>query len=114
MFKTITVISLREDTDPEDFFKYHAGPHAEDALAIAGGKMIKYVINRVVNQMGGEHNYFDFVEMWWESKAAHDEYVKRGRDYITASGKTPSADFESRGGVFEFKVQVEEKEIPTS
>jgi hypothetical protein len=114
MYKTVTVISLRQGTDPDEFYKYHTGPHAQDALKVSGGKMIKYVINRVVQPLGGENKYFAFVEMWWESKEAHDDYVKNGRTFITASGKTPSEDFESRGAVFEFKVLVDEKEIPTT
>jgi len=113
MYKTITVISLRKGADPDELYKYHIGPHAEDALKISGGKMKKYVINRVMKTLGGENRYFEFVEMWWESKEAHDEYVKNGQTYITSSGKTPSEDFESRGAVFEFKVMVEEAEIPT-
>jgi hypothetical protein len=113
MYKTITVLSLRDGTDADEFFKYHIGPHAEDALKVSGGKMKKYVINRVVQNLGGENRHFEFVEMWWESKEAHDEYVKNGRTYITASGKTPSEDFEARGAVFNFKVLVEETEIPT-
>ena len=113
MYKTITVISLLEGTDPDEFYKYHIGPHAEDALKISDGKMKRYVINRVMQPLGGENRYFEFVEMWWESKEAHDDYVKRGKTYITSSGKTPSEDFESRGAVFEFKVMVEETEIST-
>lgn len=114
MYKTITALSLKEGTDPDEFYRYHIGPHAEDALKVAGGKMKKYVVNRVIQPMGGENKYFEFVEMWWESKEAHDEYIEKGRSFITASGKIPSEDFESRGGVFEFKVLVEETEIDTN
>lgn len=114
MYKTITVLSLRKGTDPDKFFEYHIGPHAEDALKVADGKMKKYVINRVVQNMGGENKYFEFVEMWWDSKEDHDAYVERGRDFITASGKTPAEDFEERGGVFKFKVLVAEREISTN
>ena len=111
MFKTMTVLSLKEGYDQDEFFNYHIGPHAEDALKVAGSGMKKYVINRVKKQIAGKDRYFDIVEMWWESKAAHDEYVQRGQTHLTPSGKTPTEDFESRGAVFQFKVEVEEHEI---
>ncbi len=112
MFKTITVFSLRPDTDPDEFFKYYVQSHALDAVKAGAGKMKKYVTNRVVDVMGGQTEIFGITEIWWENKADHDEYIKRVQTMLAASGKNMAADFVSHGGVIEYKIHVEEKEIP--
>ena len=112
MYKTITVYSLQEGTDPDEFFKYHTEVHINDAKKAAGGKMRKYVVNRILEVMGGKDpKVFGLVEMWWDNKEAMDEYSRVSPTIKTANGKTPSQDFEDRGGVFEYKLHVEEKEI---
>ena len=114
MYKTITVLSIKEGTDPDAFIKYHTQSHALDARKIGGSGLRRYVVNRILEVMGGQtKKYFALVEMWWENKGAHDAYAQKGRTFKTASGMNPSEDFEAHGGIFEFKLHVEEYDIPS-
>jgi uncharacterized protein (TIGR02118 family) len=112
MFKTITVISLRPGVDPEEFFKYHTEVHSLDAIKAACGKIKRYVINRLVQMMGGkEQKFYGLVEMWWDSKEDCEAYSKMIYTFKAASGISLSEDFESHGAILEYKIQVEEKEL---
>ena len=113
MFKTITVYSLREGTDPEEFLQYHLNVHAKDAIELSKGGMAKYIINQGVTRIDGNEAIRGLVEIWWKNRKVHDEYISKSKDYVKSSGMTPGEEFGSRGGVFEFKVFVEETEIST-
>ena len=111
MYKTITVYSLPEGTDPEEFWKYHTEVHALDVKKVAGPLLKEYVINHVIEVIRGEPKFWGLIEMWWESKQAREEYFERAEYVKAASGKTPLEDFVSRV-ISGFSVHVEEKEIP--
>ncbi|MFC1989417.1 EthD domain-containing protein [Chloroflexota bacterium] len=110
MYKTVSIFSLPEGTDPEEFWKYHTEVHATDVKKAAGNTLKKYVLNRVVTVERGEPKFWGLIEMWWENKEARGEYPKRSESVKTASGKTPLEDFRSRV-ISGFGAHVEEKEI---
>ena len=103
MLKMITVYSLPEGTDPDEFWKYHIEEHALDFKNAAVPLLKKYVINRVVEARRGEPTFFGLIETWWESEEARQEYNKRS---YPKKGEFGSRVSES------FTALVEEKEIP--
>ena len=112
MYKTMTVYSLPEGTDPDEFWKYHTQVHALDVKNAAGPLLKKYVVNRVLDVSSGQPKFFGLIELWWASKEAREEYYgKRVKTFKLASGKTPPEDFASRA-ILGFSVHVEEQEIP--
>ena len=110
MYKTMSVYSLPEGTNPDEFWKYHTEVHAMDVKKAAGSTLKKYVINRVVNVTRGEPKFFGLIETWWESKEARDEFIESVQTIKAANGKTIMEDFRSRV-ISGFAVNVEEKEI---
>jgi hypothetical protein len=110
MYKTMSVYTLPEGTDPDEFWKYHTQVHAIDVKKAAGPTLKKYVINRVIDVLRGTPNFFGVIEMWWESKAAREGYSERAKLVKTATGKSPPEDFGARV-INGFSVHLEEKEI---
>jgi len=111
MYKTISVYSLPEGTDPDEFWKYHTEVHARDVRKAAGPELKKYVINRVVEVIRGEPKFWGLIEMWWESKEERDKYPEKAARVKAATGKTPPEDFRDRV-IAGFGAHVQEKEIP--
>lgn len=110
MIKRVTVYSLLEGTDPDEFWKYHQEVHAPDFVKLAGPGLKRYVIHRVTKVIRGEPKFFGFVETWWESEKAMEWSAENVKAHKTAEGKTILEDFFSRitDG---FMVQVEERVI---
>jgi uncharacterized protein (TIGR02118 family) len=111
VIKSISVYSLPAGTDPDEFWKYHTEVHAKDVVKIAGPALKKYTINRVVEVRFGQPKFWGVIEMWWESKEAARDYIKRASLIKTPNGKGIPEDFGSRV-IEQFGAQVEEKEIP--
>jgi uncharacterized protein (TIGR02118 family) len=72
MLKRITVFSLAEGTNSDEYWKYHTAAHASDVLK-ALPRPSKYVINRVTRVVSGEPKFWGFVETWWDSEEAMNQ-----------------------------------------
>jgi len=96
MIKRVTVYSLPEGTDPDEFWKYHQEVHAPDFVKLAGPDLKRYVIHRVNKVIRGEPKFFGFVETWWENEEAMERSVQNVAAHKTADGKTVQEDFFSR------------------
>ena len=109
MIKRISVYSLPEGSDPEEFWKYHKEVHAPDIKNGAGSRLKKYVIHRITKVIDGKANFYGFVETWWDNEG--DVEKGFGGGFLkTPSGKNPHEDFLSRVTDF-FHAEVEEKVI---
>ncbi len=103
MIKTMTALSLQDGTDPEEFWRYHIGIHAEEVRAFTSAR--RYVISRVDDVVYGVVDFFDMVELWWDSREA-----------LGARRASPSAahaveDFRRRGGLYTYRTVVEERMV---
>ena len=108
MIKRVTVCWLPQGTDPDKFWKYHKEVHAVDVIRVAGPRLKKYVINRVVKPIYGTPTFFDLIETWWDNEEdMHQAFDVDIRNAKLPNGKTISEDFWSQvaGG---FAVVVEE------
>lgn len=110
MIKKITVYSLPDGTDPDEFWKYHTEVHAADIKKVAGLRLRKYVINRVTKVGAGQPNLWGLVETWWESEEAMNEVLGEIDSIRTPDGKTIWDDFWARV-TDAFTAEVEEREV---
>lgn len=110
MIKRVSIYSLPEGTDPNEFWKYHTEVHASDIKRAGGPRLKKYVINRVTKVVSGKPKFWGMVETWWESEKAYEEATKDINALRTPEGKTIWDDFWSRT-TEGFSSVVEEKEI---
>jgi len=98
----MSIYSLPEGTDPDEFWEYHTEDHAVDFVKVAGLRLKKYVINRVIDthpvspMLSEETKFFDIVETWWENEEVMNQVYKEIATVKTASGKTIQDDFLSR------------------
>ena len=110
MYQTISIYSIADGTDPDEFWHYHVNVHAVDVANAVGPELKKYVIKRVVGTVKGNPKHFGMVEMWWDRRESRIKNFEAADKIITASGKNIGEDFASR--VFmEWYVEVEEVEI---
>jgi hypothetical protein len=100
MYKWMGAFQLPVGTDPEEFWKYHTQRHAQDVLKAAGSslpKLRRFSVNRINGIADGNPGWWGMVEMWWDDRAAHQEYLANAREfYDTPSGKNPMDDFLDR------------------
>lgn len=110
MVKRIVVYSLPEDTDPEEFWKYHTKEHGPEYVKLVGSRLKKYVINRVKEVKKGEQKFFALIEFWYENEEAMEEALRISENVKTRGGKTIRDDFWSRV-TDGFAAMVEETQI---
>ena len=96
MLKRLVIYSLPEETDPDEFWKYHTEIHSEDFKKIAGSKLKRYVMNRITEQVGGNHKIFAVIETYWESKEAMNKAYEEAKVAKLPNGMTVFEDFMSR------------------
>jgi hypothetical protein len=110
MVKRVSVFSLLQGTNADEFWKWHTEVHASDFKRVAGSRLKKYVISRVTNVVLGEPEFWGMVETWYESEEIMNEVYKDTEPIKTPEGKTFLDDWWSRvtGG---FVATMYEKEI---
>jgi len=97
MIKRVAVCSLKEGTDPDDFWEYHKKVHAVDAMNVAGPRLKRYVINRVTKVIRGEPVFFDLIESWWETEEdMHQAWDVDSWEAEKADGQSVQDDFWSQ------------------
>ena len=93
MIKRISIYSLPEGADPDEFWDYHKNVHSVDALEVFGSALKKYTINRVISahpvsdRMESETKFFDIVETWWENEEEMKQAYEKAKTFKVASGK---------------------------
>lgn len=102
MIKRVSVCSLPEGTNIDEFWKYWREVHVPDFKKVPG--LRKYIINRVVSKLAGEEKFWGLAETWWDS----EEDMRHA--FASPEGKYAFEDFWPRvtGG---FSAIMEEKEI---
>ena len=111
MFKRISVFSLLEGVDPDEFWKFHTEVHTPEVKSAGGSLLKKYVLNRVIKVTHGEPKFWGVVELWFDNEEAFKEFVKRTLAFKVANKKNSFDDFASCV-TGRFGAVVEEKEIP--
>ncbi len=97
MIKRVSVCWLHEGTDPDELWKYHTEVHTADLIRIAGPRLKKYVVNRVVKVVYGTPTFFDLTELWWENEDDMNQVFNVDMHTMKlANGKTVGEDFWSR------------------
>ena len=97
MIKRVSVFWLPDGTDPDKFWKHHKEVHTVNFMRIAGPRLKKYSINRVVKVLSGTATFFDLVETWWENDDDMNQVFNF--DMLTMklpNGQTVAEDFWSR------------------
>ena len=64
MIKMVSIYSIPEGTNPDEFWMCHTEIHAKDVKKAAGPSLKKYVINRVIKVRRGEPKFFGLIEQW--------------------------------------------------
>ena len=103
MIKMVSIFSLPEGADPDEFWKYWKEIHVPDVKRLKPG-LKKYTINRIDQQIAGEDKMWGLVETWWESK----DDMRRA--FGSDEGKRVAEDFWNRV-TGRCSVMMEEKEI---
>jgi hypothetical protein len=106
--KTLSGYRLGDSIDRDAFWKYHTEIHGIDVVKAAGHTLADYSLNKRVKTLQGDPTFFALIEMWWESDFHRENYRNLSSTYVTASGKTPPEDFNSRGVISEFSVIVDD------
>jgi hypothetical protein len=96
MLKRLTVYSLPDGTDGEEFWKYHTQSHAVDCMKASGQWRKKYVINRVTKALYGKPQFFGLIETWWQSEEAMEKDMEALRTTRLPNSKTIAEDFSSQ------------------
>lgn len=97
MIKRVAFFSLPEGASSEEFWKYWKEVHAADIKRLAGPKLRKYVINRVIGTSDGDVKFWGMAELWYDS--TEEEHRKM---FSTLEGKETFSDFWNRvkvGGI---------------
>ena len=97
MIKRVSGFWLPDGTDPDQFWKYHKEVHTVDSMRVAGPRLKKYVINRVVKVVSGTPTFFDLTETWWENEDEMHQVINV--DMVNTklpNGQTVAEDFFSR------------------
>lgn len=105
MVKRVSIFSLPEETSGDEFWKYWRDVHAPAVKELAGSKIKKYVINRVITEHEKEIKFWGLIETWWDSPEDYHSL------FVSPEGKEFYKEFWDRiemgGSVF-----MEELEIP--
>jgi hypothetical protein len=96
MIKRLGVYSLPEDTDGDEFWRYHTQEHAQQAKQAFGDYLKRYTINRIRRLIAGEGDWFGLVETWWDSQADVDRGFANLNTTMLPNGLSISDDFGSR------------------
>ena len=112
MIKRIAVYSLREGTDPNEFWKYVKEEHDPDFVRVSGSRLKKFINQRITKVLSGDPKFWVLSETWWENEEAMEEAFKEVNTIKNSRGKTIRADFLSRvTGVF-IAIVGEEQVVP--
>jgi len=93
VLKRMSVYSLPEGTDPDEFWKYHKEAHAPDIKKGYGPRLKRYVPHRVTKVIDGEPSFYRFVELWCDSEEDFEEGFKAHSALKTPEEKAPHQDF---------------------
>ena len=93
MVKRVVIFSLPDGASGEEFWKYWKEVHAGDMKRVAGPKLKKYVISRVVGKPDGDLKFWGLAELWYDT--TEEEHKKM---VSTPEGKKTFSDFWSRIG----------------
>jgi uncharacterized protein (TIGR02118 family) len=102
MIKMVSIFSLPDGTNADEFWKYWREAHVPDIKKLPG--LRKYIIHRVTCKLAGGEKFWGLVETWWDS----EEDMRHA--FATPEGKYAADDFWPRV-TGRFSAIVEEKEI---